>query len=47
MKNSEFSDEQITFALEQAGKGTTVAGVCRKMDISIEQAKVAHGRYTW
>ncbi len=34
MKKSEFSDDQITFALKQADTGTPVAEVCRKMGIS-------------
>ncbi|VVE17913.1 transposase [Pandoraea horticolens] len=34
MKKSKFTDGQIGFALKQAAAGTTVAEVCRKMDIS-------------
>lgn len=34
VKKSEFTDEQITFALRQAETGTRVAEVCRKMGIS-------------
>ncbi|VVE59381.1 transposase [Pandoraea sputorum] len=34
MKRSEYTEEQIAFALKQAEVGTTVAKVCRKMGIS-------------
>ncbi|CAG9247701.1 Insertion element ISR1 uncharacterized 10 kDa protein A3 [Burkholderia diffusa] len=34
MKKSEFSEEQIAYALKQAELGTPVAEVCRKMRIS-------------
>jgi len=31
MKKSKFTEAQITFALRQAGQGTRVVGICRKM----------------
>ncbi len=34
MKRSKFSDQQIVFAPQQAGAGTSVAEVCRKMGTS-------------
>jgi len=34
MKKSQFTDQQITFALQQAEGGTPVEEVCRKMGIS-------------
>ena len=34
MKKSQFTEEQIAFALGQAESGTTVGEVCRKMGIS-------------
>ena len=34
MKKSQFTPEQITFALRQAESGTPVPEVCRKMGIS-------------
>ena len=34
MKKSNFTEEQIAFALRQAESGTRVAEVCRKMGIS-------------
>ena len=34
MKKSQFTEEQIAFALRQAESGTTVGEVCRKMGIS-------------
>ncbi len=34
MKKSRFTEEQIVFALKQAGLGTPVPEVCRKQDIS-------------
>jgi transposase InsO family protein len=34
MKETEFTDEQVTFAFRQAETGTRVAEVCRKMGIS-------------
>jgi putative transposase len=34
MKKSKFTEEQITFALQQADTGTSVEEVCRKMGIS-------------
>jgi putative transposase len=34
MKKSQFTPEQITFALRQAEAGTPVAEVCRKMGIT-------------
>lgn len=34
MKQSKFTEEQITFALKQAEVGTPVEEVCRKMGIS-------------
>ena len=34
MKKSEFTEEQIAFALKQAESGTTVEEICRKMGIS-------------
>jgi putative transposase len=34
MKKSQFTSEQITFALRQAESGTPVPEVCRKMGIS-------------
>jgi len=34
MKKSQFTPEQITFALRQAESGTPVTEVCRKMGVS-------------
>jgi putative transposase len=34
MKKSQFTEQQIAFALQQAESGTTVGEVCRKMGIS-------------
>lgn len=34
MKKSRFTEEQIVFALRQAGLGTSVPDVCRKLGIS-------------
>jgi len=34
MKKPRFSDQQIAFALQQAGTGTSMADVCRKLEIS-------------
>jgi len=34
MKRSQFTEQQIAFALHQAETGTTVGEVCRKMGIS-------------
>ena len=34
MKKSNFTEEQIAFALRQAESGTTVGEVCRKMGVS-------------
>lgn len=34
MKKSKFTEQQITFALQQADTGTSVEEVCRKMGIS-------------
>ena len=34
MKKSRFTDQQITFALQQAEAGKAVAEVCRKMGVS-------------
>jgi transposase-like protein len=34
VRNGEFTDEQSAFALKQAGLGTSVEEVCRKMGIS-------------
>ncbi len=34
MKKSQFTEQQIAFALHQAETGTTVGEVCRKMGIS-------------
>ena len=34
LKKKKFTEAQIAFALRQAGAGTTVAEVCRKMGIS-------------
>ncbi len=34
MKKSQFTEQQIAFALQQAEAGTTVGEVCRKMGIS-------------
>ena len=34
MKRSQFTDQQIAFALHQAETGTPVGEVCRKMGIS-------------
>ena len=34
MKSSKFTEEQITFALQQADHGTKVVEVCRKMGVS-------------
>jgi len=34
MKKSKFTGEQIAFALRQAGVGTPVAEICRKMGVS-------------
>jgi putative transposase len=34
VKKSPYTEEQIAFALKQAGLGTPVAEVCRKMGIS-------------
>ena len=34
MKRSKFTEEQIAFALKQAGVGTPVDEVCRKMGTS-------------
>jgi putative transposase len=34
LKKTRFTEAQIAFALRQAGAGTTVAEVCRKMGIS-------------
>ena len=34
MKRSRFTDQQIAFALQQAGQGTQVGEVTRKMGIS-------------
>ena len=34
MKRSQFTDQQIAFALHQAETGTAVGEVCRKMGIS-------------
>ena len=34
MNKSRFTEEQIVFALRQAGLGTSVPDVCRKLGIS-------------
>lgn len=34
MKTSKFTEAQIAFALRQAGQGTRVVEICRKMGIS-------------
>ena len=34
MKKSQFTEQQIAFALQQAEGGTTVAEICRKLGIS-------------
>jgi putative transposase len=34
MKKSQFTEQQIAFALQQAESGTSVEEVCRKMGIS-------------
>lgn len=34
MKKSQFTEQQIAFALQQAESGTAVAEVCRKLGIS-------------
>jgi putative transposase len=34
MKKSQFTDQQIAFALQQAETGTAVGEVCRKMGVS-------------
>ena len=34
MKRKRYSDEQIAFALRQAGSGTAVAEICRKLGVS-------------
>lgn len=34
MKRSKYTEEQITFALKQAGTGVSVGDVCRKVGIS-------------
>lgn len=34
MKTSRFTEEQVVFALKQAGLGTSVLDVCRKLGIS-------------
>jgi len=34
MKKSQFTEQQIAFALQQAEEGTTAGEVCRKMGIS-------------
>lgn len=34
MKNTKFTDEQMTFALRQAEAGTLVKEVCRKLSVS-------------
>lgn len=34
MKKTRYTEEQIAFALKQAGTGTRVEEVCRKMGIS-------------
>jgi putative transposase len=34
MKKSRYTDEQITFAMRQAERGTPVADVCRQMGVS-------------
>lgn len=33
MKKSRFTEQQIAFALQQAGTGTSIEEVCRKMGI--------------
>ena len=34
MKKSQFTEQQIAFALQQAETGTAVGEVCRKMGVS-------------
>jgi len=34
MRKSTYKEEQIAFTLKQAGIGTTIAEVCRKMGVS-------------
>lgn len=34
MKKSQFSEQQIAFALQQAESGTAIAEICRKLGIS-------------
>ena len=34
MRKSRYTDEQVSFALKQAGLGTPVTEVCRKMGVS-------------
>ena len=34
MKKSQYTEEQIAFALKQAEQGTTVAEVCRKLGVA-------------
>ncbi|MBW4698282.1 MAG: transposase [Aphanocapsa lilacina HA4352-LM1] len=34
MRKSNFTEQQIAFALQQAANGTDVAEICRKMGIS-------------
>lgn len=45
VKKSKFTDEQIAFALKQAGLGTRVEEVCRKIGISEETFYVWKQRY--
>ncbi len=39
MKKSRFTEEQIAYALKQAGLGTPAGEVCRKMGISAGGAR--------
>ncbi len=34
MRKSQYTDQQIAFALRQAGSGTSVEEICRKMGVS-------------
>ena len=35
MKKSRYMPEQVAFGLSQAGEGTPVSGVCRRMGMSL------------